>query len=138
MGYRWGLEWVSEHPRQFLGLTINRQIHILGEDSDGAYWGLKVGGGRDGVVYLLAKGLSNAYWMAIMFLILAAVLAHWPDRIAWPPDIVLLMLTLFYVVAIDSVFQSGSRHHMPLMGVLSVLAALIACGRHDQIASPRA
>jgi hypothetical protein len=36
------------------------------------------------------------------------------------------MLSLFYVVAIDSIFQSGSRHHMPLMGILSVLAALVA------------
>jgi hypothetical protein len=36
------------------------------------------------------------------------------------------MLSLFYVVAIDSIFQSGSRHHMPLMGTLSVLAALLA------------
>jgi hypothetical protein len=64
--------------------------------------------------------------MAIMFLILAAVIVHWRGRAAMSPDILLLMLSLFYVVAIDSIFQSGSRHHMPLMGTLSVLAALLA------------
>lgn len=126
MGYRWGLEWVSEHPRDFLGLTFNRQIQILGEDSDGAYWGVKVGGGREGLVYFLAKGISNGYWMVVMFLILGAVLVHWRGRANLSPDILLLMLGFFYVVAIDSVFQSGSRHHMPLMGALSILAALIA------------
>ena len=109
-----------------MGLTFNRQIQILGEDSDGAYWGIKVGGGRDGLAYFLAKGISNGYWMAIMFLILGAVLVHWKDRASLSSDILLLMLGLFYVVAIDSVFQSGSRHHMPLMGALSILAALIA------------
>jgi hypothetical protein len=64
--------------------------------------------------------------MALMFLILAAVIIHWRRRAALSPDILLLMLSLFYVVAIDSIFQSGSRHHMPLMGTLSVLAALVA------------
>jgi 4-amino-4-deoxy-L-arabinose transferase-like glycosyltransferase len=126
MGYRWGLEWISQHPGGFLELTVNRQVQVLGEDSDGAYWGVKVGGRREGLVYLIAKGISNAYWMAIMFLILAAVLVHWRGRAALSPDILLLMLSLFYVVAIDSIFQSGSRHHMPLMGTLSVLAALVA------------
>ena len=125
MGYRWGLEWISQHPGGFLELTVNRQVQVLGEDSDGAYWGVKVGGGREGLVYLITKGISNAYWMAVMFLILAVVLVHWRGRTALSPDILLLMLSLFYVVAIDSIFQSGSRHHMPLMGTLSVLAALV-------------
>jgi len=107
-------------------LMVNRQVQVLGEDGDGAYWGVKVGGGREGLVYLITKGISNAYWMAIMFLILAAVIVHWRGRAALSPDILLLMLSLFYVVAIDSIFQSGSRHHMPLMGMLSVLAALVA------------
>jgi 4-amino-4-deoxy-L-arabinose transferase-like glycosyltransferase len=137
MGYRWGLEWIAQHPGGFLGLTVNRQVQVLGEDSDGAYWGVKVGGRREGLVYLIAKGISNAYWMVIMFLILAAVIVHWRDRGALSPDILLLMLSLFYVVAIDSIFQSGSRHHMPLMGTLSVLAALVAHRPQVQTVSSR-
>jgi 4-amino-4-deoxy-L-arabinose transferase-like glycosyltransferase len=131
LGFRWGLEWISEHPAEFLKLTINRQVQILGEDSDGAYWGIKVGGKTEGMAYLLAKGVSNAYWMVIMFLILAAVLARWKDRDRFPPDIVLLMQSFFYVVGIDSIFQSGSRHHMPVMGMLAVLAALTAWRKQD-------
>jgi hypothetical protein len=75
--------------------------------------------------------------MVIMFLILAAVIVHWRDRGALSPDILLLMLSLFYVVAIDSIFQSGSRHHMPLMGTLSVLAALVAHRPQVQTVSSR-
>ncbi len=48
MGYRWELEWIAQHPGGFLELTVNRQVQVLGEDGDGAYWGVKVGGGRKG------------------------------------------------------------------------------------------
>lgn len=131
-GFRWGLEWISGHPLEFLQLTVARQVQVLGEDSDGAYWGVKIGGKRGGPVYLLAKGVANGYWMIVMFLILAMVLVHWRRRAALSPDVLLVMLSLFYVVAIDSVFQAGSRHHMPLMGALSVLAALIAFRPRDE------
>ena len=35
-------------------------------------------------------------------------------------------LAVLYLFAIDSVFESGGRHHVPLIGMLAVLAAIIA------------
>jgi hypothetical protein len=44
-------------------------------------------------------------------------------------------LAVLYLFAIDSVFESGGRHHVPLIGMLAVLAAIIAVpargGQHD-------
>ena len=65
------------------------------------------------------------YWMGIMFLTLATVLFHWRSRMEFAPEVSLLILSLLYVCAIDRVFESGPRHHIPMMGMLSMLAALL-------------
>ncbi len=38
----------------------------------------------------------------------------------------LFLLTILYFWAIDSVFESGARHHTPLVGLLAILAASLA------------
>jgi hypothetical protein len=41
-------------------------------------------------------------------------------------EVVLFLLTILYFWAIDSVFESGARHHLPLVGLLAILAASTA------------
>ena len=79
-----------------------------------------------GPLYAVAKLAANAYWWGIRALVLAAFLVRaatsWPRR----AEVVLFLLTILYFWAIDSVFESGARHHMPLVGLLAILAASLA------------
>jgi hypothetical protein len=63
------------------------------------------------------------YWLGLWLLILS-VLFYARDAWAGAAAPILLGLTVCYLWLIDSVFESGARHHMPLIGVLSVIATL--------------
>ncbi|HKI06414.1 MAG TPA: glycosyltransferase family 39 protein [Thermoanaerobaculia bacterium] len=128
LGYQWGKEWIRENPGQFLLLSLRKQILFLGDDATGLYE-LKRGGQVGGGFYALLKLITNAWWWGIWGLVLVAFLVRratsWDRR----ADVVLFLLTILYFWAIDSVFESGARHHMPLIGVLAILAASAALPR---------
>lgn len=130
LGYQWGKEWIREHPGQFLLLSLKKQILFLGDDATGLYE-LKRGGRIGGGPYALLKLLTNAWWWAIWALALAAFLVRrntlWDRR----ADVVLFLLTILYFWAIDSIFESGARHHLPLAGLLAILAASAAVAPRD-------
>ena len=126
LGFKWGVQWIAANPLGFVKLMFAKQIVFLGDDSDGAYWGIKKGGTGSAVAFVLMKGLSNAYWLAMMFLMFAAVRAHWGSPEGLLADVSLLMLSLLYAFSIDSVFEAGARHHTQMIGALVVLAALLA------------
>jgi 4-amino-4-deoxy-L-arabinose transferase-like glycosyltransferase len=126
LGYQWGKEWVRENPDEFLLLALKKQVLFLGDDSVGVYETLKRGLGVGGKPYALAKLASNVFWWGIWALVLAAFFVRastsWPRR----ADVMLFLLTILYFWAIDSVFESGARHHTPLVGLLAILAASLA------------
>lgn len=125
LGYQWGKEWIREHPGQFLELSLDKQVLFLGDDAVGAFETLKRGLGIGGGLYALAKLGSNAYWWGIWALVLAAFLVRagtpWPRR----AEVTLFLLVILYFWTIDSIFESGARHHLPLVGLLAILAASI-------------
>jgi 4-amino-4-deoxy-L-arabinose transferase-like glycosyltransferase len=126
LGYQWGKEWIRANPDKFLLLAVRKQVLFLGDDATGLYE-IKRGGHIGGGVYALLKLLTNAWWWGIWALALVAFLvrrfsALWQRR----ADVVLFLLTILYFWAIDSVFESGARHHLPLVGILAVLAASAA------------
>ena len=126
-GFQRGREWIAANPGKFMELAFHKQVGLLGDDSDGVYWGLKRGSeGASERAFLLLKGLSNAYWLGIMFLTLVVVRVHWRSERAFAAGASLLMLSLLYVLAIDTVFEAGGRHHIPMTATLAALAALIA------------
>jgi 4-amino-4-deoxy-L-arabinose transferase-like glycosyltransferase len=124
LGLQWGMEWIRAHPGAFLKLTVRKQLLFLGDDGAGVYEtmkrGLKIGGAR----YFLLKALSNGYWLLLWLLILCGLLRRWSERLLEVETASWLMLVVCYFYAIDSVFESGARHHVPLVGVIAVLAAL--------------
>lgn len=128
LGYQWGKDWIREHPDQFLLLALKKQVTFLGDDAVGVYETLKRGLGIGGGPYALAKLGSNAYWWGLWALVLAAFFVRastsWPQR----AEVVLFLLTILYFWAIDSVFESGARHHLPLVGLLAILGASLAEG----------
>ena len=123
LGYQWGKEWIREHPGQFLRLGVRKQVLFLGDDAGSVYEtlkrGLKLGGG----LYAVSKLVANAWWLAVWVLVLAAFLAHRPIPWHRRQEVVLFLLAILYFWAIDSVFESGSRHHLPVVGLLAILAA---------------
>ena len=123
IGFQLGKEWINANPLQFLGLTIKRQIVFLGESAIGAYETLKRGLDMDGSLYVLFKGVSNGAWLAVWIVIIAAWRLH--RNTFDQPDLVLLQLVFLYLLAIDSVFESGARHHVPVLGLLIILATTI-------------
>jgi 4-amino-4-deoxy-L-arabinose transferase-like glycosyltransferase len=134
-GYRWGREWIRDHPGRFLALALHKQVLFLGGDAIGIYETLKRGLGLAGTLYMVLKGIANTWWWLLWLLILLT-LATWRAPAALPPGALLLLLAVLYFWLLDSVFESGTRHHVPLAGVLAVLAvlgarAVVAEGRRE-------
>lgn len=128
VGFRLGKEWIRSHPRQFFTLAIRKQILFLGDDGQGAFETLKRGLGIGDIRYIAWKGLSNLYWLLLWLLILLSLAMHWKDRLTSNPLLSTVMLSVLYLYAIHSVFESGSKYHQPVIGFLAVLAAT-ACLR---------
>ncbi|HEV7515908.1 MAG TPA: hypothetical protein VGR07_06385 [Thermoanaerobaculia bacterium] len=126
LGYQWGKEWIRGHPDRFLLLALDKQVLFLGDDAVGVYETLKRGLGIAGTPYALLKLGANAYWWGIWALVLAACFVRaatpWHRR----PEVVLFLLVILYFWTIDSIFESGARHHLPLAGLLAILAASMA------------
>ena len=119
LGYQWGKEWIRDHPGQFLRLALRKQVLFLGDDAGNVYETLKRGLGMGGAFYALAKLAANAWWWGVWVLVLAAFLVRrWHQR----QEVVLFLLVILYFWAIDSIFESGSRHHLPIVGLLAILA----------------
>jgi 4-amino-4-deoxy-L-arabinose transferase-like glycosyltransferase len=120
IGYQLGLEWILTHPDRFVVLAVKKQVRFLGDDSHGAFETLKRDRGNT-LLYLAAKAVSNLYWLGLWALILLALLLR--PRLFQTPAVVLVALPFFYLLAIDSVFESSGRHHVPAMGFLAILAS---------------
>jgi 4-amino-4-deoxy-L-arabinose transferase-like glycosyltransferase len=124
-GYRWGREWIRAHPGRFLALALHKQVLFLGGDASGIYETLKRGLGREGTLYNVLKGVANAWW-CLLWLLILLTLATWRTPPPLPSGAILLLLAVLYFCLLHSVLESGTRHHVPLAGVLAVLAALAA------------
>jgi 4-amino-4-deoxy-L-arabinose transferase-like glycosyltransferase len=119
-GYRWGAEWIAANPGRFLKLALRKQVLLLGGDTGWTSPGL--------------KALANTWWWLLWLLILLTLLT-WSRPEPLPPGALLLLLTILYVWLVYSVFESGMRQHVPLAGVLAVVAALGARAQTMKAAS---
>jgi 4-amino-4-deoxy-L-arabinose transferase-like glycosyltransferase len=123
MGFAWGKEWIRSHPVAFVKLSFQKVAHFLGDDASGAYWTLQRGHGKQGAGYLAWVIFSDAFWVGIWILALAGV-AKFRSVIADSDHYgLMLWMALFFVTA-HSIFESHSRYHQPMLGLLAVLAAL--------------
>jgi 4-amino-4-deoxy-L-arabinose transferase-like glycosyltransferase len=125
-GYRWGKEWIRENPGRFLALAVRKQILFLGDDAVGVYETLKRGLEKGGALYAGLKLLASGWWWALWLLILLGLAGWWRTHEPLPAGLLLLLLSFLCIWTIDSVFESGSRHHVPLVGAVAVLAGLSA------------
>jgi hypothetical protein len=101
IGFRLGAEWIRAHPGRFLVLAARKQLLFLGDDAQGAYW-----------------------WCVWMLVFLMLIL-QWRTPLSTNCLLAAVMLSLLYLLAIHSVFESGGKYHEPLMGVIAVLAGQV-------------
>ena len=81
-------------------------------------------------MFLLAKGISNVFWLAVMSLALLSLWSGWGNRLRNSTDLSIIMLPAFYIMAVHSVFESNGRHHFTVMVLIAIVASLLVSGRN--------
>ena len=122
-GYAMAKDWIMHHPLAFTTLAIRKQVVFWGDDGDGIYEGLKRNQSPNILLYSGLKLVTSVYWWALWIALLCCwrPLTHALD---WPAWFGVSFLPLAYQWVIDSVYESGSRHHL---AHTSCVAVLIAC-----------
>lgn len=129
-------QWIGDHPAAFLKLAAGKFLLFLGDDTYGAYAVFARGGvdiGRS--AYLVVKLFSALPWLMLWL----AVAGWAASRAGRPitahtrmslPGLGLVTLPVIYLAGIHSIFESGPKYHVPLIGVaLVLLSAAIAQAR---------
>lgn len=124
VGYKLAENWIAQHPFAFAGLAVRKQVVFLGDDALGPYESLKRGHDESSHLYTASKGVSNLFWLLLWVILLYGTPVLFRLR-RWQSWFGVLFLPLVYQWAIDSIFESGSRHHVPFLGLLSILVALV-------------
>lgn len=108
------LHFILANKRDFVKLVWNRLVVTMGDDSDSAYRSLRLTNKLSDKAYLLAKALSNAWWMIVTAIIAATCwsLRRTPGASALAPLTVLAAGVTLYLMAAHGVAEGGGRHHM--------------------------
>ncbi len=122
-GYRAAKRWILHHPLDFAVLMVRKQVVYLGDDAIGIYESMKRDRHPPAAEYALGKAIANAAWLLAWMLVLLAVprLMQSPEWALW---FGVCVLPQVFQWAIDSVFESGSRHHLGYVSLVGVLVAL--------------
>jgi len=124
VGYQLGKRWIASHPLQFLWLAERKLTFFLGDDGVGVYESMKRGLGITGGPYLVFRAAASAYWFLIWMSILNTMRQHWRTVTPLRPELLTLMLSFLFLLPIHTVFETDSRHHVPVIGALAVLSAV--------------
>jgi putative flippase GtrA len=128
LGFRLALEWIASEPHRFLALSWQRLLHFSGDNSTSAYDAFRRDEAGLKHRFVALKAVSNAAWLALWLLIVIA-LSNGSLQSARAPGAWLLVLSYLYLAVMDSIAESGARHHVPFAGLLAVLAASALAGR---------
>jgi hypothetical protein len=129
-GYKAADDWIVHHSGAFAVLMVRKQVVYLGDDALGPYESLKRDLDPSVALYASAKGISDLYWLALWTVLLLGFpllfrLGNWQ---LWYG---LLFLPLVYQWVIDSIFESGPRHHVPYVALISLLVGMVAGSAAD-------
>ena len=123
-GYRAAEAWIVHHPGDFAALMVRKQVVYLGDDGIGVYESMKRGLHPSAKLYGAAKLVCNLFWLAAWVVLLLGVPKLFRLR-SWPIWYGICFLPLLYQWAIDSVFESGSRHHLPYVALVSIMVGIV-------------
>jgi 4-amino-4-deoxy-L-arabinose transferase-like glycosyltransferase len=120
-----GTQWVRENPLRFARLAVRKLALLVGEDGEGAVLSLKRVYRETGPKLKFAIAISSVWWLAVWACVVLALYRRRQRLWANPALAALLWLTAFLPL-IHAVFESQPRYHMPMVGLLLLLAGLIA------------
>ncbi|MGB7985167.1 MAG: glycosyltransferase family 39 protein [Terracidiphilus sp.] len=123
-GYKMADEWIMHNPRAFAVLMVRKQVVFLGDDAMGAFETLKFHIDHPSRFYAPAKAISNLFWLVFWTVLLLGFPILFSLE-SWRIWFGLLFIPFLYQWAIDSVFESGPRHHVPYVALLAVLAGMV-------------
>lgn len=122
-GYHAGEEWILHHPLDFAALAVRKQVTFLGEDGIGPYESMKAYIHPTRRFYGLAKAICNLAWLGTWLIGLLAAPRLFA-RSRWVLWFGFCFLPIFYQLLIDSVFESGSRHHVCFTALVGLLVGV--------------
>jgi 4-amino-4-deoxy-L-arabinose transferase-like glycosyltransferase len=130
-GYKMAEDWIVHNPGAFAVLMVRKQVVFLGDDAVGVFETLKFHIDHPVPLYAPAKAISNLFWLVLWtVLFFGFPLLFKPGN--WRLWYGLLFLPFLYQWAIDSVFESGPRHHVPYVALLAVLAGMVLSSTAQQ------
>lgn len=122
--------WIAENPGRFAQLAVAKAMLFMGDDSYGPYAVFSRGNVEiDRLAYLGLKLFSTLCWLMLWAFILRwsasfERVAHALQRGGGVRAQALVWLPVFYLFAIHSVFESGSKYHIPLLALVLTWPAL--------------
>jgi hypothetical protein len=135
-GRQLALQWIRANPAEFLRLGLWKQVLFMGDDAAGVYTSVRLGrGSSSAVVYVALKLAANAFWMAYWAAILVVLIALAQRQSVAPVTALLPPWLFLYFFGLHSVFESGGKYHVALIGMFPVILATYAArafGRSDE------
>ena len=127
------VQWIREHPREFLTLVPLKVWRLWAPDGEGVWWYQAGYRNYDASarIFRVLRVLNQAYYAALLGAFALALLLIRRLRVtsAWPYSIFPYVFAL-YVTAISIVFSGQSRFHFPVMPWIMMVAAWLLCN-HD-------
>jgi len=130
-----GKRWIAEHPLDFLRLSVRKLAISFANDTTGAYWSVERAHQQRGPAYAAAIILSNIWWLGIWIVTLVALVRSRARIIDHPDGVTLLWLTIVLPI-VHAVFEAQPRYHMPVIGVLLCLSAMLFTPLHGDRETP--
>lgn len=139
---RLGFAWIGDHPLGFGRLVATKVLLFLGDNSYGSY--VAFGADRDGLdrrLYVAIRLGCALPWLLGWALVAAVVGRGLGAReravaAALPVVPLLVVLPLAYLLAIHAVFESGTKYHLPVLGLVLVVFTWMAAEHRAAMAGP--
>jgi 4-amino-4-deoxy-L-arabinose transferase-like glycosyltransferase len=129
-GFQWGFEWITAHPLSFFRIIPRKQALMLGEDAYGFEYTLNWPVKTNSRTYRILEIVANVWWFAFWLVMVAGLIRH-RERVLRDPRLCFVILIALSVIAVHSIFESQSRHHMRIVGLLAVVNGLALTTRTD-------
>lgn len=116
-GFELGKQWITNNPGDFFTLTVKKQFLFLGEDGAAIYSTLKRGGGSNSeLTYMITKTVALIFWIFLWLSIL--ILFRNREKTTF----IFCSYSFLYLYTIHSIFESGSKYHIPVVIFLIILS----------------
>jgi len=129
--YELGIQWIKEHPMDFLNLAYGKGLLYLGND-DTTLWQFfeKDENSRRSIVYYALHLISNFYWIMILIFLLYGIYLSKAELDSFDHFVALAFIMMGLV---EFVFEAGARHHIPLYPLMAIACAKTLLSDHKLV-----